>query len=217
MGINILKFMPRDVLQESTDRENCTGTQPTAHVVARHVIQHRFARNLKDIVLQLFQIRYTEYLLFCHGVTEYEIAKTHVLLYEVMKIDIEFRRVLVDEMKAFSLSLRTIDGLGRIENQRHILVAPTNLTEQLQPCFRVAFLHMRQSPGNDLHGKTGIRNHAQRILVILLVDLHRLLIVGGQHNLWAPTLALRCRVRVECLCRESLRLGENIIIEVWQY
>ena len=48
--------------------------------------------------------------------------------------------------------------------------------------------------------------------MILLVDLHRLLIIRGEHHLRATTLSLGGSVRVQGLGRETLRLGEDIII-----
>ena len=40
MGIDILELVPGDVLEEGRYREDGTGTEPTAHVVARHMIEH---------------------------------------------------------------------------------------------------------------------------------------------------------------------------------
>ena len=51
VGIDILQFMPGDMLQEGRDREDGTGTEPTAHVVSRHMVEHRIVGNLEDIVL----------------------------------------------------------------------------------------------------------------------------------------------------------------------
>ena len=52
--------------------------------------------------------------------------------------------------------------------------------------------------------------------MILLVDLHRLLIVRGEHYLGASTFALGSCMRVQGLGRETLRLSQNIIIKVRQ-
>ena len=216
MGIHILEFMPGDMLQKCRHGEDGTGTEPTAHVVSRHVVKHRIARNLEDVILQLLQRRHTRHLLLCHRVTEDEVAEAHVFLNEFMEVHIEFGRVLVDEMEALCLGLRAVDGLGGIEDQRHILVTATDLTQQFQTSLRVTLLHMRQPPGHRLHGETGIRDHAQRVIMVLLIDLHRLLVVGGKHHLGASALTLSSGMGVQGLRREPLRLGEDIVIEVWQ-
>ena len=111
VGINILKLMPGDMFQESRDGEDGTGTKPATHVVARHVVEHRVVRDLKDIILQLFQRRHTRHLFLRLWITEDKIAKAHVLRHQMVEVDIHLRRVLIDKMEALSLSLRTIDGL----------------------------------------------------------------------------------------------------------
>ena len=217
VGIDIFEFMPGNVFQESTDREDGTGTKPTAHVVARHMIQHRLTGDLKDIVLQFLQTGYTGHLLLGHWIAEDKVAKTHVFFDKVMEVDIQFRRVLIDEMETLCLGLCTVDGFRRVKNQWHILITSTNLTEEFQTCFRIAFLYMRETPENILHRESGIRDDTQCILVILLIDLHGLLVVRGEHHLRTSTLTLGCRVRIKGLCGESLRLGEDVIIKVRQY
>ena len=63
-----------------------------------------------------------------------------------------------------------------------------------------------------MHRETGVGDHTEGILMILLVDLHRLLIIRGEHHFRATTLSLGGSVRVQGLGREALRLGEDIII-----
>ena len=53
--------------------------------------------------------------------------------------------------------------------------------------------------------------------MILLVECHRLLVVSGQHHLGTATFALGGSVRVQGLGRETLRLREDIVIEVRQH
>ena len=53
VGIHILQFLPGDVLQEGGNREDGTGTEPAAHVVAADMIEHRIVRDVEDIILQV--------------------------------------------------------------------------------------------------------------------------------------------------------------------
>ena len=71
----------------------------------------RICGNLEDIILQVLQRGNTGYLLFCLRVTEDEIPEAHVLLHQMMQVHIHLRRVLIDEMEAFSLGLLTIGRL----------------------------------------------------------------------------------------------------------
>ena len=186
-------------------------------MVARHVVEHRVVRNLKDIILQLFQRRHTRHLFLRLWITEDKIAKAHVLRHQMVEVDIHLRRVLIDKMEALSLSLSTIDGLRRIEDQWHILIATTNLLQQSETCLWIALLHMTETTLVYLYRETGITNHAQRVLVILLVELHRLLIGCGQHHLRTSTLTLGSSMGVQGLSRESLTLGKDVIVDIRQH
>ena len=88
VSIDILEFMPGNVLQESRDREDGTGTEPTAHVVARHMVEHRVTGNLEDIILQFLERTDARHLLLGCRVTENKVTKTHVLLDKLMQIDV---------------------------------------------------------------------------------------------------------------------------------
>ena len=98
-------------------------------MVARHVVEHRVVWNLKDIILQLFQRRHTRHLFLRLRISEDKVAKAHVLLHQVVEVDVHLRGVLINEMEALGLSLGTIDGLRRVEDQGHILIATTNLLQ----------------------------------------------------------------------------------------
>ena len=119
-------------------------------------------------------------------------------------------------METLCLGLGAVDSLRRVEDQGHVFVAPTDLTQQFQTSLRIALLHMGETTRNRLHRETGIRDHAQRVIMVLLIDLHRLLIVRGEHHLGASALTLSSGMGVQGLRRETLRLGEDIVIEVWQ-
>ena len=107
-----------------------------------------------------------------------------------------------------------VGNLRTLENQWHILVATTNLTQQFQACLCIAFLHMREATWHDLHRETGIADDTQHIVVIFLIPVHCLFVIGGKHHLGTSALTLGCGMRVQCLRREVLALGKDIVIEV---
>ena len=212
VGIHILELMPCYVFQECRHREYGPCRKPTAHVVARDMIFQRLGRNLEDIVLQFLQRCHACYLLFRLRVTEDKVSESHVLLHQLVEVNIHLRRVLVDEVESLSLSLGTVERLRGVEYQWHILIAPAYLAQQLQSCLRVALLHMRESSRHTLHRETGVGYHSEGVLMILLIELHRLLVVCCEHHLRTSSLSLCCSVRVQGLGREALRLCEDIII-----
>ena len=63
-------------------------------------------------------------------------------LHQVMQVDVHLRRVLVDEVETLSLCLLTVGRLFRVEDQRHILIAATDLAQQLQSGLRIAILNV---------------------------------------------------------------------------
>lgn len=58
------------------------------------------------------------------------------------QVDIHLLRVLVDEVKTLCLCLLLIGNLTALQDQRHILVTLTDLTQQFQTSLSVAFLHV---------------------------------------------------------------------------
>ena len=217
VGVDILQLVPRNGLQELRHGEDGARTEPAAHVVARDVVEHRVVGNLEDVVLQLLQRRHAGNLLTGHRVAEDEVAKAHVLLDERAQVDIHLLRVLVYEVEVFALSFLLVGYLRALQDERHILVAATNLTEQLQSGLRVAFLHMGQPPVDTLQGETGIADDAQHVVGIHLVPVDGLLVGGSQHHLGTSALSLGSCVGIERLSREILRLRQDIIIKVRQH
>ena len=131
VGIDILQLVPRDVLQEGRHGEDGAGREPAAHVVAHDVVAERVGGNLEDIVLQVLQRGDAGNLLVGVRVAEDEVAEAHVLLHQVVQVDVHLRRVLVNEVEALGLCLLAVDALLRVENQRHVLVALPDFAQQL--------------------------------------------------------------------------------------
>ena len=82
-----------------------------------------------------------------------------MFLNQLAQVDIHLLGVLVDKVEALSLRLLLVGNLRALQNQGHILVATTNLTQQLQTRLWIALLDMSQTTIDTLHGETGIGNH----------------------------------------------------------
>ena len=203
--IDVLQLLPGDGLQELRHGEDGACREPTAHVVSRDVVEHRLARNYKDVVLQLLQVADTHDFLTCLRISEDEVAEAHVLLEDVAQVDAHLLRIFIDEMEPFSLSLLTVLTLGTFHDERHKLVARTNGPQQLQSSLgvflnaRQAFAGTRRAVGG-LHGEAHIADDAEHIIMELLVDGPCLLVATCQHHFWSAAHTHRCRVRVQGLC-----------------
>ena len=184
-----------------------TGGEPTAHVVARNMIEHGVVRDAEDVVLQLLQVVYAHYLGVRNGVAEYEVAEAHVLLHEPPQVDAHLFRVLIDEAEAFSLCLFTVLRLRTLHYQRQEGVVLANGTQQFQTCFCILFA---------FHGEAHIADYAVDIVGITAVNVHSLLVGAGQHHLGPSAHTQCCGMTVECFGGETLALCEDIIIEIGQ-
>ncbi len=216
VGINILQLVPGHRLQKRRHRENGTRREPTADVVARDVEQHRVVGYGEDVVLQLLEVAYAAYLLARHRVAEDEVAKPEVLFKDMPEVDVHLLRVLVNELEALGKSTLAVLRFRTLHYQGQILVAAAYLLQQFESRLRVLLQHMGIAVA-ALHGETAVGDNAQRIVMILLVELHRLLIVTRQHHLRASAHAHRGTVGVQCLGGETLTLSQNIIIKVGQH
>ena len=142
VGIQVLQLVPRHSLQELRHREDGACTEPAAHIVARHMILEGIGRDIEDVVLQLLQCRYTIHLLLGLGVTEYEIAKAHVLFNKTTQVHIHLLRILVDEMEVLGFCLVLVDNLRTLQNQWYVLVATPYFAQQFKTSFRVTLFDM---------------------------------------------------------------------------
>ena len=186
MCIDILQFVPCHCLQELRHGKDGTGTEPATHVIARNMIEHRVVGNLEDIVLQFLQRRHSAHLFLGLGITEHKVAEAHVHLYQLTKVDIHLLRVLVHETEAFCLCFLLVDNLRALKDEGNILVAPANLSQQLQTSLCITLLHMTQTTFVGLHRETGVRDDAQHVVVVLLIPLappwDGLVCAGLQHE-----------------------------------
>ena len=108
VGLNVLQLMPCDVLEESRYGKYGSCTEPTAHVVARDVVEHGVVGNLEDVVLQLFQRVNAHHLFVCLWVAENEVAKSHMPFHKVAEVNVHLLRVLVDEAESLLLCLKPV-------------------------------------------------------------------------------------------------------------
>ena len=161
--------MPRNILQECRHREDGSRTEPATHVIARYVVEHRVVGHLEDNILQLLESAHTSHLLFGHRVAEDEVAKAHVLFYQMTKIHIHLLRVLIDKVKTFSLCFLFINHLGTLHDEWYVLISFTNLSQQFESCLGIALFNMAQPTLVRLHGETRIRDNTQDVIAILLI------------------------------------------------
>ena len=79
-----------------------------------------------------------------------------MLLYQLAQIDIHLLRILIDKVETLGLGLLLVDNLRTLQNEGHILVATTNLAQQLQTGLWVALLDMCQATVDAQHRETGV-------------------------------------------------------------
>ena len=217
VGIQVLQLMPRHRLQELRHGEDGTGTEPTAHIVTGHMELERVGRNLEDIVLQLLQRRHPGHLLQRLRITEDKVAKAHVLLYQLAQVHVHLFRILVHEMETFRLGLLPVLNLRTLQNQRHVLIALSDFTQQLQTSLSVSLLNMCQTTIDALHREARVADDTQYVVRIHLIPVHGLLVGGGQHHLRTSALALGGSMWIQGLSRKVLRLRQDIVVKVWQH
>ena len=123
------------MLQESRYREDGTSTKPTAHMVAADMIEHGIVRNIEDVILQFLQTMNAHNLLMSLRITEYEIAKAHVLFHQTAKIYAHLLRVLVNKAETFCLCLRTVLTFRTFYYKRNERIILPDITEELQTCI----------------------------------------------------------------------------------
>ena len=88
MLVHVSEFLQRHRLKEFRHGEYRPGTEPTAHVVARQVVEHGVIWDAEDIVLQLLQVAYAAYLLMGLGVAEDQVSESHVLRHDIAQVDV---------------------------------------------------------------------------------------------------------------------------------
>ncbi len=130
VGIHILQLLPGDVLQEGRNREDGSGTEPAAHVVAADMIEHRIVGDVEDVVLQLLQTADAHDFLVGLGIAEDEIAKAHVLLHQATEVHTHLLGVLVYKAEALGFSLGTVVALGTLDDERYERIGLADITEK---------------------------------------------------------------------------------------
>ena len=105
-------------------------------MVAADMIEHGIIRNIEDVILQFLQTMNAHNLLMSLRITEYEIAKAHVLFHQTAKIYAHLLRVFVNKSETFSLCLRTILTFRTFYDKRNERIVLPDITEELQTCIR---------------------------------------------------------------------------------
>ena len=141
VGIHVLQLSPRHMLQECRHGEDGPCTQPSAHVIARDMVEHRVVGYLEDIVLQLLQRPYSHYLLMSVGVAEDKVAESHVLLKYMPQVNTHLLGCLIHKAEVLPLGLLAVCRFRALQYERHKLVPAPYLAQQFESCLGV-FLHL---------------------------------------------------------------------------
>ena len=230
--IDILQLRPLDRLEELRNGENRPRRQPSADVVARHMVEHRLVGNLENAVLQLLQILHTGNFLAVdflemflveinRRIAENEVAETHVFFDDPLQVEAHLLRVFIDKMKTFGLGFLTILAFGTLHDERQKFVVGTNRPKQFQTCLSVFFnagkslARPRQSL-RALHREAHVADHAQNVVGIAFVDVPSLLVTSRQHHFRSSAHSQRGGMVVQRLGRKTLTLHQYIMVEVRQ-
>ena len=231
VGIHILQLLPGDVLQEGGNREDGTGTEPAAHVVAADMIEHRIVGDVEDVILQLLQTADAHDFLVGFRIAEDEIAEAHVLLHQATEIHTHLLGVLIYEAESLGFCLGTVVALGTLDDKRHERISLADVTEEAQSGIGTflttegigavlgihLLLHLvAESLGGTLQRESGIADDTQGIVGILIVEFLRLFVGTGEHHLRTATHSHRGSMAVEGFLGKILALLEDIAVEVWQ-
>ena len=231
VGIHILQLLPGDVLQEGGNREDGTGTEPAAHVVAADMIEHRIVGDVEDVILQLLQTADAHDFLVGFRVTEDEIAEAHVLLHQATEIHTHLLGVLIYKAESLGFCLGTVVALGTLDDERHERIGLADVTEETQSGIRTfltsegigavlgirLLLHLvAESLGGTLQRESGIADDTQGVVGILIVEFLRLFVGTGEHHLRTATHSHRGSMAVEGFLGKILALLEDIVVEVGQ-
>ena len=231
VGIHILQLLPGDVLQEGGNREDGTGTEPAAHVVAADMIEHRIVGDVEDVILQLLETADAHDFLVGFRIAEDEIAEAHVLLHQATEIYTHLLGVLIYKAESLGFCLGTVVALGTLDDERHERIGLADVTEETQSGIRTfltsegigavlgirLLLHLvAESLGGTLQREPGIADDTQGVVGILIVEFLRLFVGTGEYHLRTATHSHRGSMAVEGFLGKILALLEDIVVEVGQ-
>ena len=141
------------------------------------MVKERLVGNIEDVLLEVFQVLYAQYLLARLGVAYYEVSETEVFAQRIAQFGGQLLGVLVDKGTTHFPGRGFVAYLTRFHYYGQERVARPQFPGKLKTCIRI--LHPAVL-------KRNIRDHAKYVLLIFFVYLHGLLIVARNHNLWPP-------------------------------
>ena len=207
MGVEVGILVPLDASQEVGYGEQGTRTEPTRHIIVRDVVEQRLGRHREDVILQVLEVAHAHHLLHGSRVAEDKVAETEVMVHQVLEVDIQLLRVLVEERGSIVAGLLGDVGLRRFHDEGQELILLTNGRQQVEPGTLV--LH-------PATGKTAIADDSQGVVLVFAIQFPGLLVGAGQHNLWASSHAQCLKLGVQCLGGKLKALLQHELIEVWQ-
>ena len=159
--------------------------------------------------MQLLQIPDAGNLLPGIRIPENKITKTKIIGNDTAQINVHLLGVLVDKAGTILGCIRRIFRFGRLDNQRNKRIILTYLRTQLDTCQTVFLspFHFRE---------TDVSDYPQYIILILMIDLHRLLIRTCQHYFRTSAHTKRTLVCIQGFGREFLTLLQHELIQIRQ-
>ena len=171
-------LLPLNAPEEVGYREQGTRGKPARYIVMRNMIDERIGRECEDIVLQLFKVTHTPYLVHRLGVTEDEIAETEVVRYQMLEIDRKFLGIFIEEGDVKLMCLFRQMRFRGLHDKWQEGVFLTNGRQQAKACTLVL---------NTISRETAIADDTQHIVLVLQIQIPRLLVSTSQNNLWTSS------------------------------
>ena len=205
--VNVLQRLPGNLLQELSHREDGTRIQPAGYVIAADVIQEGIGRNRENHILQFLQVVHPKYLFLSGRITENKIPETEFLRYSLPQVNIHFLRVLVDELRIALQGIGPVRLFSRLQDKRNERITAAHFVQELDTCQRIDHSFVRI---------TGIGNNTQGIVLVLVIQFHRLFVRACQNNLRTSAHTERTLVFVQGFGGKLLTLLQHELIQVGQ-
>ena len=172
------------------------------------VLEHRVG-NLRNQLLHIAQILGATDQRTIDGILEDEVAEGKLLTDIVSQLLVQRLRVFVNESHAKLLGLCAVALLRRLQQNGHQRVVVANQAAEIDTSID---LLVRAAIGRTQR-ETNIRDHAEQVLLISLIDAHGVFVVGRQQNLRAGTLTQNLLLLIVGIFQEFAILQQHKFID----
>ena len=193
----------------SREREKPPRVHPFRQPVARGVVQQNVFGYFHDQMLHVAQVFRASDHLARSEVLEHEVAESELLADVVAQFEQQRLRVFGDEAYAQTLGRRAHALLRGLKQERHLRVV--GLDQPAQIDAGVELLARRGIALMD--DEADVRNDAQQMLLVFLVQPDGLGIVRGQQDFGPRALAQHLLLLVERLFEKLLALLEHEFVD----